>query len=342
MNAAKNSIAKTAHRIAKKSPIGPYLLHTRTPSGLPRNAVTDGTTTLIYNPTEAAPVPGLPMYEGPSTDHEHYCPDPSSIYQYTDTPTHDHTLPKNFNDDLRWLLKAAAGNDIREALNGVYFDAQAQNLVAADGHRIHTIHAPHIFNSVQEAAILSRTSAQTLLALITEMGGKKVSIKLDINTTGLVSTPKQLTFTLSNGDLLDVILHCKAISANYPDWQRVKADPRRDHSMIYIPQNLPDLAHQYKDHAKMASTHTTAPLIRYNNGSNQMTLADDTVVYDHAKETAHLHDEPQSLPDKFGVNIQYLTDARMKAPCETYISDNLCCVESADGTRAVTIMNARV
>ena len=310
-------MTKTAYRILKSAPEGAQRACYTTEAGLA--FVTNGEETLSV-PADR-PIPGLqasPASEAPTM--------PPPIAGAT---TDLSGAISDFTEKLRWVLRASGRKDVRFYLNGLFFDAENAKLVGTDGHRLHVADVPQL-STLTRSAILPRESAQTLLGLITETGGKRASLRIGISDIPPEAPrPKDVQprglFAFYVGD---TVLQVKAIDGIYPDWKRIKAEPS---AMTTLLVDLPSLAHKHKAHAKMIQPDMRYHALRYNDGHNQITIADGTVLAAGA-----------DLPKDFGLNIQYAADARVptKRRPMCFVDKDKFCLEADD--RHVTIMNMRL
>lgn len=110
---------------------------------------------------------------------------------------------------LKGLLKAAANEDTRFYLVGVYFDTQAGKLVATDGHTMLVVRCP------MEKSVAPFIVPRELIESAIKMGTKRAPLL----TVSVQPRPGQSPLVFFNGAKGGV--HGMGTDAKYPDWHRV-------------------------------------------------------------------------------------------------------------------------
>ena len=126
-------------------------------------------------------------------------------------------LNKDFIPLLEWLLKAAGNDARRHYLNGVYFDPAGQ-VVATDGHRLHSFE--HKLNHTskvkkeQEGYIIPKKTMKYALCLLKETNIDAFSITFYGNNKAEIKIGPHLIET-------------KLVDGTFPNWRRVVPEHRK-------------------------------------------------------------------------------------------------------------------
>ncbi len=185
---------------------------------------------------------------------------------------------------FKWVLLAAWDEPTRDCLMGVYFDAK--DIVATDGHRLHSFKHAVKWKKNAVGAILPSTSCKLIIDMLKETKADSFSLEFH---------EKHYTCRIKGG----IVIEGKLIDGTFPDWRKVVPNHDKKNRTIFNPAEIKAIAPKLEILSKVSGWSRKPLIIATENGEAWLLPVE--------KQTDERFRISMNLPFAAGFNVKYLS-----------------------------------